>query len=70
MLEQRRNAEAAQYLKLCLERYPDYLLAWQNEARRAMQSEDALALKRALEAIIRLDPQNVQAKEHYRKFFS
>jgi len=70
MLEQGRNTEAAQYLKLCLERYPDYLLAWQNEARRAMQSEDALALKRALEAIIRLDPQNVQAKEHYRKFFS
>ncbi len=69
MLQQGRNAEAQAYLSTCLSHYPDYLLAWQNEVTWAMQTENAEALKASLEQVLRLNPQQKQARELYRKFF-
>ncbi len=68
-LQQGRIEEAGPYLEQCIEHYPDYLLAWQNLGRWAMQKEDAETLKKAVLAILRLDPNNQQAQNLYQNFF-
>ena len=69
LLQENQNLEAFKYLDQCLSYYPDYLLAWQNLGRWAMQTEDALTLKKALEAILRIDPENIQAQSLYHNYF-
>jgi len=69
LLQQRRNQEAAAYLEVCLDLYPDYELAWQNQLTLAMQNEDAPGVRKALESLLRINPQNQSARNLYRKFF-
>lgn len=69
LLQQNRGDEARFYLDQCLQYYPDYLLAWQNLATWAMQGQDALTLKKALEAVLRLDPNNARAQSLYQNYF-
>lgn len=69
MLKDGRTKEAGAYLESCLAAYPDYLLAWQNQVTWAMQSEDSVVLKTALENVLRLNPEQEQARNLYRKFF-
>lgn len=68
-LQNGRSEEAGEYLRICLARNPDYLLAWQNQVTWAMQAQDAVALKLALENVIRLQPDNTQAKKLYGTYF-
>ena len=62
-LRQGNLMQAEVYLKRVVNFYPDYELAWLNRANFAIQKEDAILLKKALEEVIRINPQNQQAQE-------
>lgn len=63
LLQSGRPVEAASYLERVLSLHPDYEMAWLNRAQSAALLRESAQLRRALQEVLRINPQNQRAQE-------
>lgn len=65
-----RFFEAKEYFRKAVKQDPDYALAWLNLASAHLQLNELLETQRALEQALRIEPQNMKAKNLYQNIKS